>query len=104
MNRQDYGPLAPLAALVGFVAHYLGAFAPVVELAYSTVPSWYPALAISSSTIIPTLGPATMTLPFVGAFEPAGVAQGAALIGAVIYVGYLGDRIVSKASKRSDNK
>lgn len=99
------GPFTALSAVFAFFAHLLGYVDVVIHAVWATVPSWYPALAISASTILPTLGPVTLDVPLVGTHVVAlsgGALDAVVVVGAVVYVGYLVDRGLDKLQE--DNK
>lgn len=85
------GPFAALSTVVAFVAHFVGLIDAAIQMVWATVPAWYPALAISASTIIPKLGSLSVDLPVVGVLviPPAGrTLDAVVVIGALLYVGY----------------
>lgn len=93
-------PLAGVTTLLTSIAHVLGYLDPIIGAVWMTVGTWYPALAISSSTIVPILG--TVDVPLIGAVNLPWLAQNATIIGALIYVAYLGDKTIDRFSENTE--
>lgn len=93
-------PLAAITTVLTTLAHLLGFLEPVISGIWATVGTWYPALAISSSTIIPMLG--TVEVPLIGLVNLPGLAQQVTIVGALIYIAYLGDKTLEKFTQNTE--
>lgn len=94
-------PLAVVSTLLTFLASLVGVLDPFAMTLWSSVPTLYPMLAISSSTILPKLS--TVVVPHIGPVDPGALGQKMTLIGALIYVAYLGDRFIDNATSNTEN-
>lgn len=102
MNAKELltSPLTAITTILSFLAHLAGLFEPVAHAIWATVGTWYPAVAISSSTIIPMIG--AVSVPFIGLVDLATLAQSVSIVGALIYVAYLGDKTLDRFSQQTE--
>lgn len=89
-------PLSALTTVGAFLAHLAGFVDPVVHAIWTTVPTWFPALSIAGSTLLPTIG--AVALPVVGTVDLGALGSSIIPVGGLIYVAYLGDKTVDKLS------
>lgn len=92
-------PFGALVSVLATLAHYIGALDGLAQAIWATVPTWYPALAITSSTIIPNLGSLAVWVPTVGTFVvelPVEEFEALVVVGALVYVAYLADNGLEK--------
>lgn len=96
MNAQELltSPLSALTTFGAFLAHLAGFVDPLVHAIWTTVPTWFPALSIAGSTLLPTVG--AVALPIVGTVDVGALGSSIIPVGALIYVAYLGDKTVDK--------
>lgn len=91
-------PLAVLVTILAFLAGLLGFLPAIAHAVWATAPTWYPALAVTSSVVLPKIG--TITVPVVGAVDLASIGQTASVVGAIVFVAYLLDRLGEKFTKK----
>lgn len=96
MNAKELltSPLSALTTVAAFLAHLAGFVDIVIQAVWTTVPTWFPALSIAGSTLLPTLG--EVALPIVGTVDVGALGSSIIPVGALIYVAYLGDKTVDK--------
>lgn len=92
-------PFGFLVSVLATLAHYMGALDALAGAIWATVPTWYPALAITSSTILPELGTLSVWVPTVGTVSvglPVEEFEALVVVGALVYVAYLADNGLEK--------
>lgn len=96
MNTKELltSPLSALTTFGAFLAHLAGFIDPFVHAIWTTVPTWFPALSIAGSTLLPTLG--AVVIPVVGTVDLGALGSSIIPVGGLIYVAYQGDKLVDK--------
>lgn len=95
-------PLSALTTVGAFLAHVAGLIDPAVHAIWITVPTWFPALSIAGTAILPRIG--TVVIPVVGAVDLGALGSTIIPVGGLIYVAYLGDKAVDKLRNHGDNQ
>lgn len=86
-------PVTWASAAVTFVAGVLGFLDPLFQIVGQTAGIWFPGVSVFATVINPRLG-----------IVPSRMANGILLLGAVLYLGYLGKRLADKTENYLENR
>lgn len=95
-------PVTAVVTVLAFIGSLTGILPALAHALWVTVPTWYPALAVTSSVVLPKLGP--VALPVLGVVDIVSIAQSATAIGAVLFVARLADKGIEKITQSLEER